>query len=160
MTAFRAGLDLGQVSDWSALVIVEYGEVEGKNLYAVRHLQRWRGTPYPALIAEVAEILSRPELSPKVQRVGLVIDATGVGRPVVDLFRAAYAEGRLQAYPEAITITGADKPGDTTEPGNATAPKKDMVANLEVVLAEKRLQVADDLPLAKALRDELLNFRA
>lgn len=68
MTAFRAGLDLGQVSDWTALVIVEYGEVEGKNVYAVRHLQRWRGTPYPALIGEVAEILSRPELSPKLQK--------------------------------------------------------------------------------------------
>src|SRR5215468_6955723 len=85
---FIGGLDLGQASDYTALAIVEKTEhVEGGERvasYAVRHLHRWQlKTPYPQIVAEVVEKFSRPPLADS----ALAVDQTGVGRPVVDLFR-------------------------------------------------------------------------
>ena len=53
----------------------------GSSVAAV--LRRWPvGTSYPIIVDDVTELLSKPPL-----RYGhLAIDATGVGRPVVDMF--------------------------------------------------------------------------
>ena len=50
------------------------------------YLERIRGAPYPSIIDETARIMQSPGLKTKAS---LVVDQTGVGAPVVDLFRQA-----------------------------------------------------------------------
>ena len=99
------GLDLGQVSDYSALAIVETTEAldpakrnRRVKFHAVRHLRRWQlATAYTLIVEDVVALM--------VQLPGavLVVDATGVGRAVVDLFRKANLPRLV-----AVTITGGD----------------------------------------------------
>ena len=80
-----------------------------------------------------------------------MIDATGVGRPVLDMMRAAGLD------PVAVSITGgrsASFDGDTWR-----VPKRMLVRALAAALEAGRLKVARDLPLAGALLAELRAFR-
>ena len=81
----------------------------------------------------------------------LVVDYTGVGRPVVDLLRA----GGLDPVP--VTITGGDQA--TYERGVWRVPKRDLAGAVAVLLQTGRLEVAGGLPLAPTLVTELTNFR-
>lgn len=138
------GLDLGQVADFTALSVIQ---PVGDALH-VRHLERLRGVPYTRIVADTAALLARPALS----GAALVIDQTGCGRPVYDMFVAAGLK------PVGVTITGGD-----TLLGNARdgyrAPKRDLVAAAQVALQNERLKVAATLDLASTLVAELLNFR-
>jgi hypothetical protein len=66
-----------------------------------------------------------------------VVDATGVGAPVVDLLRAAGIGERLVA----VTITGSD---DVTRGpgGDWRVPKRDLVTGLQVMLQSGELGIA------------------
>ncbi len=79
------GLDLGQAHDYTALCVAERtaSEPGAPPLYEIRHIDRAPlGTPYPDIVTHVARLMGTPELSEKTR---LVVDGTGVGRPVVDL---------------------------------------------------------------------------
>jgi len=89
----------------------------------------------------------------RLERVNLAVDQTGVGRPVVDLFRAA--KMRVNLLP--ITITGGD--AVTSEGGSVHVPKRDLVACVQVALQTKRLRIAASLPEARILTTELQNFQ-
>ncbi len=78
------------------------------------------------------------------------MDATGVGRPVADTLRS---EG---LSPVAITITGAD--AVTSGAGTIRVPKRDLVGLLQVHLQNGTLRIAEALPHAATLADELLRF--
>src|SRR4051794_17471212 len=103
---YYTGLDLGQAQDPTALAVLEKTPLKppdpsGRLLftYACRHLQRWPlGTSYPEVVAAVGKMFSQPPLKGSV----LVVDGTGVGRAVVDMFRQA----RLVRNLHAVTITG------------------------------------------------------
>jgi hypothetical protein len=84
------------------------------------------------------------------------MDATGVGRAVLHLFKQAHAEGELVVSPRPITITSGSEPSKD----GATVPKQDLVARLETLLAAGRLRVAPGLKLAPEIRRELSAFRA
>jgi hypothetical protein len=80
----------------------------------------------------------------------LLVDATGVGRPVVDMFDQAGLE------PKAITITGGDT---VTQDGREIrAPKRDLAMAVQVLLQNRRLTFAAALPLLDVLTTELQNF--
>jgi hypothetical protein len=81
----------------------------------------------------------------------LVIDSTGVGTAVTDMFRKT----GLKFAP--VIITG----GDTTHRTKQTwrVPKRDLVASLEVPFHSGRLKIAQGLTLWPVLKEELLNFR-
>ena len=175
---FILGLDLGQTRDYTALAVLEKVAqaapppqepviVRTRDLwrdgqpiappppaplpahYHVRHLQRYPlGAAYPAIVKSVGDMLTRPEL----RGATLVIDATGVGRPVVDMFRAA----RLK--PIAVTITGGSLPAKV-ESGWFNTPKRDLVSTMQVLLQAERLKIAAALPEAAVLTQELLNFQ-
>ena len=67
--------------------------------FDVRHLERLPlGMPYPQRIQRVSDLLARPPLN--LLKPKLVIDETGVGRPVGDMFDAA------GLYPHRITSHG------------------------------------------------------
>jgi hypothetical protein len=76
---------------------------------------------------------------------------TGVGRPVVDMMRKENLD------PVPITITG----GDQATPDNRgwRVPKRDLVGVMQVLLQNGRFKVANALPLASVLTQELLRFR-
>lgn len=149
--AFFSGLDLGQQSDYSALVVVEQSRRmdpdEGPyNAYDVRHIHRWNlGTSYPDIVKDVYNLFEMGELSQST----LVIDATGVGRPVVDMVRDSKPRANVQAY----SITCGSKEGDHT------VPKIDLVGAVQSLLQNRRLRFSDALPLTPILVAELENFR-
>lgn len=149
---YTVGLDLGQTKDYTALVVIErHGEGEHV-VYHARHLQRFElGTPYPAIVSSVAEMLKRTPLSDGKPR--LAIDETGVGAPVVDLFRQAKLNATL--YP--IHITG----GSTInyDRGVEYVPKRDLVSVVQVALQTDKLKVARSLPEAQTLVRELQDFQ-
>jgi hypothetical protein len=169
LSNFVVGLDLGQAVDYTALTVLEklpqftvepqerregnmtytgMAKVEKPAHFHVRHLERYQlGTLYPAIVDKVKGILQTPEL----QGAKLVVDGTGVGRPVVDMFRAA------KLNPVAVLITG----GDTVnhEGGYWRVPKRDLVGAVQVPLQDARLKFAEGLPLVPILIEEMLNFK-
>ena len=71
---FIVGADIGQARDPTALAVIE-AEAE---MILVRHLERLPlGTPYPDAVKRIGEVV---QTLPGAE---LVVDATGVGRPVV-----------------------------------------------------------------------------
>lgn len=143
---FIVGLDLGQQQDYTALAIIEStGEV-----YSVRHLERFKlGTSYSKIVKRVKK-LSQGE--PLQGRAPLVVDATGVGRAVVDMLRQA------DLAPMAITITAGAAVAHPA-PDEWHVPKRDLVGVLQVLLQNGHLKVAEELPEASVLKREMLGFK-
>lgn len=138
---FIIGLDLGQARDYTALCIVEH--LDGGECH-VRRLERTRGTPYPQIITRVREIMG------KLDDAVLVIDATGVGAPLVDEFRDA------GLYPIGVTIHGGDRVSH--EGQTYRVPKRDLVGALQILLQNGKLKIAPG-PLSNILASEMLNFK-
>ena len=123
----------------------------------MRHLERPRlGTPYPAIVDRVQELMRSRQLLIEeahgyTKAPYLIVDATGVGRPVVDLIKQA------RHKPKAVTITG----GKTVNhvPGGYNVPKRDLITNLQVLFQNERLRIAKGLSEGKTFIDELLSFK-
>lgn len=119
---------------------------------AVPHLERIPlGTSYPAIVERVAQVLATPPLHPATT--ALVVDATGVGAPVVDLFRQAGLR------PVPITITAGTTPSHDPEDGSHRVPKRDLVSTVAVLLERRRLKIAEQLAEAALLTRELQAFK-
>ena len=119
---FFIGCDLGQANDYTAISILELTKIYDPNQkwrrpnilmfeqeyeprrilnqYALRSLIRPKlGTEYPDI---VKLIKTMKEQEPLDKSTALIVDATGVGRPVVDMLR------REGLKPIPITITGGN----------------------------------------------------
>jgi hypothetical protein len=157
---FFLGLDLGQAADYTAIAVLEklpgreqppepgftllkvggaggytsrpgrpQSPRPGPGLFHCRHLERMPlGTPYPAIVRHVVTLLEQPELTG--DETSLVVDATGCGRPVIDMIR----QRGLNPVP------------------------RDLVSVLQVTLQTERLKFAKDLPAVETLVQELLAF--
>ena len=101
-------------------------------------------------MARVSALLDRPPLDR--YSCPLVVDKTGVGAAVCDLFTQAGVR------PRAVTITGGDSPS-TVDPFDVRVPKRDLAGVLVALLQTGRLRVAKSLPLAGAFADEMAAFR-
>ena len=140
------GLDLGQSGDFTAVAVLEDGE-EG---YALRHLERFPlGTSYPDVVRQVVGLLGR------CTRPVLVVDRTGVGRPVVDLL-VEQAAAACTLLP--VTIT-AGRTVSREPDGGLLVPKRHLVGALRGLVENRRLRVASSLPDAAVLARELRDFR-
>jgi hypothetical protein len=152
--SYICGLDLGQVSDFTALCVIEktVTEADGKThkKYGVRHLQRWLGRSY----VDIAEEL-RPMLA-MMDRPVLVPDATGVGVGVVDILRKASLPIR-QLVP--VVITGGHSVSKGTR-GGWNVPKRELVAVTQSALQGDRLIISPKLQEAATLRKELSTFKS
>lgn len=171
---FYVGLDLGQSHDPTALAIVER-RVELTNefdstgpktelQYRVLNVERVSlGTPYPRVVERVTTILNDPKLTRTYDKYGtgmaqhievirpaLVVDATGVGRPVVDLFE------QVGLSPIAVTITGGDATNGQGQ--NWRIPKGDLVSTLNLAFEHGQLKIPTSLPLRDVLINELTNL--
>ena len=141
---FYVGLDLGQAADFTAVAVVEKTE----SGLTVPHLDRVRGLPYPRLVSMTADLMATPELRDQSQ---LIVDATGVGRPVLDMLR--YSD--LQ--PVAVTIHGGAKVQGTRRAPRV--PKRDLVNCLLVALQSGTLKISAHLQHAGTLTRELAEMR-
>jgi hypothetical protein len=174
------GLDLGQLQDYTALTVIEQrweptqetpGAAAGAMPGAMReeillgHI--WRpniGTSYRAIVDYTAKLLQREHM--RASCAGVVVDATSVGRPVVEQMRAA----GLPVPVIAVTITGGDTASQVAR-DEYRVPKKDLAGELAVLLQapdgdlpgqdlQPRLRFADGLRLSHILRAELNTFQA
>jgi hypothetical protein len=149
MDKFYIGLDLGQSQDFTALCVTEKIKNSKASDYHVRHLDRFQlGTTYPTIVDRVSDLISSPRLEKDVK---LVVDSTGVGRPVVDLLRS------VGLKPIAVNITGGNVV--TYEHGFCNVPKRDLISNLLVLLQSGRLKFAEGIPQVQTLIDELLAYQ-
>jgi hypothetical protein len=104
--------------------------------------------PYPSIVDRVAKLMHSPGLKDNAE---LVIDQTGCGRPVFDMFVGAGLD------PIGVSIHGGDSV--THEGRNWRAPKRDLVGCLQVLLQTGRLKIASELTLGSVLQAEMLNFK-
>ena len=159
---YFAGLDLGQSGDYTALAVLERVELVGKwdpAKYAfqkmaglrLRYLERVPlGTPYPEIVKKVREITRSAELR---GRCSLMVDATGVGRPVVDLLR----EADLDCAILAAVVTGGHT--ETHSGGYYHVPKKDLITGLQTYLQRGGLRIARGVALYESLIEEMSQMR-
>ena len=147
------GLDLGQSQDYTALSVLRVlPQLNDKSSMQAVHLERFKlGTPYPQIVDSVLRLTQRPELGDQWH---LVVDATGVGKAVVDLFKDGLGSEKRRLT--AVTITA----GNAVTGGrqNCGVPKRDLVTTLLVLLETGRLVFAD-LPEMAQLSAEMLDFR-
>jgi hypothetical protein len=155
-TVCYAGLDLGQAQDYTALAILERPLIlpttpmqDRVRSYAVRHLERFPlGTSYPEIVRRVTQIVRRPALAGG----ALAVDATGVGRPVIDLFTAKGVRLNAINITSGHAVTKADD-------GSWHVPKKVLVSTVQILLQSRRLRIAECLPDAVILAKEMQAFR-
>lgn len=122
--------------------------------YHLRHLERPAiGTPYPDIVRHVVSLLAS---LPDLLNAPLVIDRTGVGRAVYDLFREAGHRGGVWG----VTITAGDTVVTEDYGRGYRVPKRDLVAVLQALLQQRRLKIANGLPLGSVFAAEALNFKA
>jgi hypothetical protein len=81
------------------------------------------------------------------------VDATGVGAPVVDLLKAARPGCRIVP----VTITGGDQEG--SDGTLYRVPKRDLVTGLQVVIEQRRLEIAKRSRSARELMAELAEMK-
>ena len=152
---YLLGLDLGQAHDYSAWITAERSkDADEESCYDVRHIDRVRGARYPAIVAHTADLITALRSSDPKPAVHLVVDYTGVGRPVADML----VDAKLDCTLRLVTITGADTV-TRGETGELRVPKRDLASGVQVLLQSERLRIGKDLPHATTLTDELVNFK-
>jgi len=158
------GLDPGQRRDPAGLAVLDG--------FDILHLERVLGLSYPRLAERVAVLLAQlPPASlvaggqPRcagyadrmtaaaaaIRATPIVVDATGVGRAVVDLLEA------LHLTPIAATLTGGSKVH--VRGREVMIPRSALFQPLQAALEAGRLRVAEGCPYAGELARELLAAR-
>lgn len=146
---FFVGLDLGQANDYTALCVLEKTlDPNGDSVYHIRTLERIRGEPYTDVVDKVAAMMGQPPLT---NEAVLVVDQTGIGAAVVDMFKKAGLK------PVAISIHGGDH---VTHEGLIwRVPKRELMSTSQVLIQNDRLRWGWKIKLAMALQGEILNFK-
>ena len=157
------GVDIGQRRDPSALAVVcrseaTYNERDAVTyqfrrevLHSLTYLERIAlGTEYHEVVERVREVALMPELR---GRCSIVMDATGVGMPVVELARAA----RTGCEVTGVLITGGER--ETRNGSVYGVPKRDLITGLQLMFEAEQLRVSAELSEASVLVEELRNMR-
>jgi hypothetical protein len=148
---YTLGIDPGQANDPTALALIRH-PLQPNAVYELQALHRFRlGTAYPTLVDRTMNRVAQPPLA---RLTRIAIDATGVGAPVVDLFKH-HPHAPVDIY--AVTITsGTNTGGSGYRP---TVPKRDLIQTTAVVLQQRRLRIPTTLPDTPQLLEELRNYR-
>lgn len=142
------GIDLGRNHDHTAIAIIHRVETLYGPHLLVRFLERLPlGSPYPLVVEHIADLVRH------CRECALIVDATGVGEPVVDSLRRA----GLGCEIAAVTITSGQRESRTGS--HYCVPKQDLIAGLQLAMEKDELRVARSLPDAAALLRELLSVR-
>lgn len=167
---YLIGVDFGQAADYTAITVLKqlFNPTGTAARYEVVSLDRPPlGTRYDQIVSYLINLLKSPAISGDIGRfpsgqpdapkeqTEIVVDATGCGRPVVDMLKAAGIAdlGHLVA----ATITGGSSLG--TNSIGYSVPKRDLATCLQVLFQEGRIKIADGLEFGPILTKELLAFR-
>ncbi len=158
------GVDLGKVRDPSAIVVVESfwhdrpatptfdHPSRTRDLvpaYHVTRIERFElGTPYPVVVDRVLD------LGANIGAFWCVVDATGVGQAVVDMFSAEQrSRGVYWPRVDAYTLTGGEHGGDRS------ISKTDLTGHIKRHTSAGTLVIdPPDQPNAAKLIQELQDF--
>ena len=164
------GVDLGKLSDFTAISILEEvkvrrahpelgdllvgheGRVEFQSVYHLRYLARPSlRTPYLEIISRLSDMVKTPELADEIE---IVVDKTGVGNAVYELMTFAKLPSLVP-----VTITGGTSPQVDTQDGGFHVPKKDIASSLQALFGTGRLKVAKGMDLVPDFLKEIENFK-
>lgn len=174
------GLDLGQASDYSALAVIEapVWSIDAQDWISSATLPRWAledgswqswqhrapgrpplwlrtlhryplQTPYPDVVTDVIRRLGGA--SPRDDAM-LIIDGTGVGAAVTDMFRFS----ELPCPMVKVLIHGGVK---VTFDHGVHVPKRDLIGAVQAVLHTERLQVAKRSPMTETWASEMQGYK-
>lgn len=168
------GLDIGQRRDYTAIAVVEASErrtgkvvhISGLHLnhdacypemedaFTVTDIGRLKlGTQYPKValhVADVVDALNARGIMPY-----LMMDVTGVGRPVFDILSSALAD--LDCYLSAVTLTAGHNLRGYLGSPEVSLPKELLVSRVQALLQTERVKMPDT-PETRALAEELRTF--
>lgn len=161
---YIVSVDLAQTYDRTAVAVSEVVRLEtpegppqydswleppsGPPTHHVRHLERLPlGMDYTVQAERIKSICRR------LPSCDLVVDQSGVGRPVVDLLR------KESLSPIAVTITSGETESRGDGPNDWRVPKRTLVSGLQLAVQTQRLKVAASLPDAQRWADEMLGFQ-
>jgi len=121
----------------------------------VRHLERLPlGTSYPAVVDRIAAVWAGAMTRRGKGGMMLYLDATGVGRPVVDLLTQRRIPVRAVHFVAGTTYTKTRERGGW----RYSLGKGRLVSRLQVLLQTGRLHLPADSPEAVALRREFADY--
>ena len=165
------GVDVGSRQDHCAVAIAEAENRGGVEHYLVRQVQRLPlGTPYDESVPWIAEGVSVTR-SIADGPVLLMVDATGVGLPVVDMLCAS--PSRPEPMPvfftagDRVLVTGEPDAGirelgkkKQTKPGDikVSIGKGALVSRVQALLNNGRLVMLRDDPAVAEMVEELLVY--
>jgi hypothetical protein len=116
-------------------------------LFEVGHIARLPlGTPYPSIVSHVGRLLAALPGDTE-----LVIDQTGVGGPVGDMF--VYSG----ISPIRVMITAGT--AETRDGMTCSVPKLILISRVQALLHQGQLRIKRSLPEAEVLVRELQDFR-
>ncbi len=158
---YVVGVDVGKSQDWTAISVVRQstkalstwtvrGNVlcqdseEFLDLVALERLPLQ--TSYPEQVARVQQIASHP----RVRGADVIVDATGVGAAVADMFDVL--------APVRVTISGGAEAHRHAR-DRYSVPKADLVGAVLAALHSRQLRFGAGLALLEPLRQELQNFQ-
>jgi hypothetical protein len=149
------GVDIGQRRDPTAIAVaeVEWRTVDGRREvhFVIRHLNRLPlGTPYPEVGRRLVEITSQVARRSRVRPVTFV-DATGVGKPVVDILQERAHDTRIVP----VYFTHGDR--RTKDSGGVKLGKAFLVSRLQSLLQTGRVHLPR-IPEAEVLARELQDY--
>jgi hypothetical protein len=160
---FLIGLDLGQRRDHSAIVVIEVAEIASKDRSpvtfaptvtkrcTVRHIEQIPlRTPFPAVVERTARIADKLA---KDAPTSLIVDATGLGAPVIEMFRIPTARWRL-----APVIIGSGY-RDNFVDGLWRVSKQDLIGRLQLAFDFNHFTIEPGLHKTEALVEELTSLR-
>jgi hypothetical protein len=172
------GVDLGKFVDPTALCVLcrslaidkqsglPLKGARGEFLYTweARAIKRYpTGTAYTEIVKDVVRIVQRPELQPHVR---LVIDSTGVGAPVAEMFSAA-----LRNIPSVemhtVSITSGENFSNVTNLSRVNlvargvwrVSKAQLIGAIRVVLEQRRFKISPDPDTGKPIEHAAVLIR-
>jgi len=161
---YVVGVDLGQARDPTAICVVRRPELKPPEIdsdyyhprlaklrpaprYEVGYLRRVTiGTSYVSIVRQVEELMGKLPAGSE-----LVIDQSGVGRAIFDLFKVR------KLRPIGLTITAGNR--ETREGRMYSVPKLQLVSGVQALLHKGELKILRTLPDSAVLVRELQEFR-
>jgi len=177
MGPVTVGIDVGQIHDPTAIVVAEqitektgrtlvreggtpgavWEEPETRVVYEIRHVQRLPlGMAYPAVAERLAEVVSRIEERDPQTLPWVLADATGVGRPVVEMLAAALGSG-VVLTPVTFTATERYEWGTAGTAGEIRVGKAFLVSRLQALLQTGSVRIPEN-DEARLLGEELRDY--
>jgi hypothetical protein len=147
---FTLGVDLGQAGSYSAVVLLEHENVADP-IYMLVHAQRFPlGTTFIEIVDRIVAPLAAP---PLLGHTTVAVDAGGTGAPVLEQLKPRLPRGTSC---RAIELTAGSSVHSAK--GKTTVPKSDVIATTQILFQNQRIRIADGIPAARELADELRSY--